>query len=211
MNKFLTKIREMGAKKVISYIVTFVVAAFLGIGMGASGMVSKADYDELKSKYDKVSNELESSKNTVNELQAKVDEAKPFFEMKDAEKEAMKIETHKKEEENKKEQERIAKEKKKEEEAKKQAELDARSITLGNGTYLVGKDIPEGVYDLYAVKGGGNVMSSDFRVNLIMGVSGNDDFYQREEQNVVLKDGTNIELKGVTVKFVPDDGYVINN
>ena len=42
-------------------------------------------------------------------------------------------------------------------------------------------------------------------------VSGDEDFYQREQQNVALKEGTNIELKGVTVKFVPDDEYVINN
>ncbi|CEO35438.1 Uncharacterised protein [[Clostridium] sordellii] len=47
--------------------------------------------------------------------------------MNDEAKEAMKIETAKKEEE-----------------AKKQTELDARSVTLGNGTYLVDKDIPEG-------------------------------------------------------------------
>lgn len=173
-------------------------------------MISENDYNELNSKYETANTELENSRNKVNELQAKVDEAKPFFKMNDAEKEAMKIKTAKKEEENKKEQERLAEEKRKEEEAKKQVELDARSVTLGNGTYLVGKDIPEGVYDLYAVKGGGNVMSSR-QVNAIMGVSGDEDFYQREQQNVALKEGTNIELKGVTVKFVPDDEYVINN
>ncbi|MDO7203451.1 hypothetical protein Q5M85_03615 [Paraclostridium bifermentans] len=66
---------------------------------------------------------------------------------------------------------------------------------MGNGTYLVGKDIPEGVYDLTAVKGGGNVQSSDFNVNLIMGVNGSSDFYQREQQNVALRDGATIDLK----------------
>ena len=210
MNNLLEKIKGLGAKKLISYGAAFIVGSFLGIGMGASGMISENDYNELNSKYETANTELENSRNKVNELQAKVDEAKPFFKMNDAEKEAMKIKTAKKEEENKKEQERLAEEKRKEEEAKKQVELDARSVTLGNGTYLVGKDIPEGVYDLYAVKGGGNVMSSR-QVNAIMGVSGDEDFYQREQQNVALKEGTNIELKGVTVKFVPDDEYVINN
>ena len=42
-----------------------------------------------------------------------------------------------------------------------------------------------------------------------MGVRGDENFYQREQQNVALKDGTNIELRNVTVKFIPDDGYVI--
>ena len=127
MNNLLEKIKGLGAKKLISYGATFIIGSFLGIGMGASGMVSEKYYNDLNSKYETVNSELGSSKNRVNELQAKVDEAKPFFKMNDEAKEAMKIETAKKEEE-----------------AKKQAELDARSVTLGNGTYLVDKDIPEG-------------------------------------------------------------------
>ena len=157
-------------------------------------MVPKDDYERLKAE----------NKN----LQAKVEEAKTFFEMKDAEKEALKIETLKKEEENKREQDKLAEEKRKEDELKKQKELEARTVTLGNGTYLVGKDIPEGVYDIYAVKGGGNVMSSS-GINLIMGVEGEENFYQREEQNAALKDGDTIELSSVTVKFVPDHGYEV--
>ena len=211
MKNLLEKIKALGIKKLISYGAIFIVGNFLGIGMGAFGMVDAEDYNELNSKYETVNTELQNSKNKINELQSKVDEAKPFFKMSDAEKEAMEIEAAKKEEENKKEQERLAEEKRKEEEAKKQAELEARSVTLGNGNYLVGKDIPEGVYDLKAVKGGGNVMSSDYNVNLIMGVSGSEDFYQREQQNVALKEGTTIKLSRVTVKFTPDDGYVINN
>lgn len=131
--------------------------------------------------------------------------------MSETEKEAMKIENAKIEEANKKEQERLEAEKAKEEEAKRQAELEARNVTLGNGTYLVGKDIPAGVYDLFAAKGGGNVMSSDYKVNLIMGTSGDESFYQREQQNVALKEGVTIELSSVTVKFIPDDSYSLNN
>lgn len=197
MNNPFKKSELLGSKKskkIISYGVIFITALFLGSGIGSSEMVPKDDYDKLKAE----------NKN----LQAKVEEAKTFFEMKDAEKEALKIETLKKEEENKKEQDKLAEEKRKEDEFKKQKELEARTVTLGNGTYLVGKDIPEGVYDIYAVKGGGNVMSSS-GINLIMGVKGEENFYQREEQNAALKDGDTIELSSVTVKFVPDDGYEV--
>lgn len=197
MNNPFKKSELLGSKKskkIISYGVIFITALFLGSGIGSSEMVPKDDYERLKAE----------NKN----LQAKVEEAKTFFEMKDAEKEALKIETLKKEEENKREQDKLAEEKRKEDELKKQKELEARTVTLGNGTYLVGKDIPEGVYDIYAVKGGGNVMSSS-GINLIMGVEGEENFYQREEQNAALKDGDTIELSSVTVKFVPDDGYEV--
>ncbi|GAA3663781.1 hypothetical protein [Asaccharospora irregularis] len=197
MNNPFKKSESLGSKKskkIISYGVIFITALFLGSGIGSSEMVPKDDYERLKAE----------NKN----LQAKVEEAKTFFEMKDAEKEALKIETLKKEEENKREQDKLAEEKRKEDELKKQKELEARTVTLGNGTYLVGKDIPEGVYDIYAVKGGGNVMSSS-GINLIMGVEGEENFYQREEQNAALKDGDTIELSSVTVKFVPDDGYEV--
>lgn len=197
MNNPFKKSELLGSKKskkIISYGVIFITALFLGSGIGSSEMVPKDDYDKLKAE----------NKN----LQAKVEEAKTFFEMKDAEKEALKIETLKKEEENKREQDKLAEEKRKEDELKKQKELEARTVTLGNGTYLVGKDIPEGVYDIYAVKGGGNVMSSS-GINLIMGIEGEENFYQREEQNAALKDGDTIELSSVTVKFVPDDGYEV--
>lgn len=210
MSKLFKKIKGLGLKKFLSYGATFIVALFLGVGMGGSGMVLESDYNKLNSNYEKVSEELQTSQNTVKDLQSKVDDAKPFFDMKNAEREAIKIETEKQEEANKKEQAKLAEQKKKEDEAKKQAELDSRSVTLGNGTYLVGQDIPEGVYDLSAIKGGGNVQSSG-QLNIIMGVSGDEDFYQREQQNVALKQGTNIELKGVTVKFVPDDAYFIKN
>lgn len=182
-------------------VIVGVVCFILGIGVAPKG-ISEDEYNKVKSNYETTKSELDNSKKTITELQGKVKEAEPFFKMDNAEKEAMKIESEKKEAELKAEQERLAKE-------KKQAELDARSVTLGNGTYLVGKDIPEGVYDLTAVKGGGNVQSSDFKVNLIMGVNGSSDFYQREQQNVALRDRATINLKSVTVKFVPDDEYVI--
>lgn len=197
----------------------------LGVGGSASASaeqeLSKAK-ETIKSNESQITdlnNEISGLKGNIDSLQSKVDKAKPFFEMDAAQQEALSIEAKRKEEENKKEaerleaekkaeEERLEKEKAEKEEAERLAKLEERSVTLGNGTYLVGKDIPEGVYDLVAVKGGGNVISSR-QVNVIMGVRGDENFYQREQQNVALKDGTNIELRNVTVKFIPDDGYVI--
>lgn len=163
------------------------------------------EHDGLEDKILKLENSVKDKDAEIESLNTKLASAEPYFKMNEAEKEAMKIETAKKEEENKIEQERLAQEKKNQEEEKRQAELDAKSVTLGNGTYLVGTDIPEGVYDLFAVKGGGNVQSSNLKINLIMGTIGDSNFYQREQQNVELKEGTKIDLSRVTVKFVPDD------
>lgn len=199
------KLREFLKKhKVIVVGVTALLVGFMSAPYG----VSEDEYNKVKSDYETVKADLDSATTKVKDLEAKVKEAEPFFTMKDAEKEAMKIETEKQEEANRKEQEKVAEQKKKEEEAQKKAALEANSVTLGNGTYLVGKDIPEGVYDLYAVKGGGNVMSTG-QANFIMGTSGDTEFYQREQQNVALKDGTTIELRTVTVKFVPDYNYIV--
>lgn len=188
-------------------VVVGIVALFVGF-MAAPYGVSEEEFNKVKSDYESVKTDLDSATAKVKDLEAKVKEAEPFFTMNDAEKEAMKIETEKKEAANKIEQEKVAEQKKKEEEAKQKAALEANSVTLGNGTYLVGKDIPEGVYDLFAVKGGGNVMSPG-QANLIMGVKGDSEFYQREQQNVALKEGTSIELRTVTVKFVPDYNYIV--
>lgn len=189
-------------KKNKGIIITALVAFAIGSISGSSG-ITQEDLDKVNNELTTTKSELDKSNETIKTLESKVAEAKPFFDMAETEKEAMKIEADKKAEENRKEQERIENE-------KKQAELEARTVTLGNGTYLVGKDIPEGVYDLFAVKGGGNVMSNG-QVNVIMGVEGDDTFYQREQQNVALKNDTTIELRRVTVKFVPDDDYVIAN
>lgn len=204
--KLLEKVKN---KKTLGMIITLIVGMFIG-GL-VSPLCSDSNHEGIEAKVSTLESTIEEKESEIAALNEKVDSAEPYFKMTSAEKEALEIETAKKEEENRIEQEKLAEEKKKQEEEQKQAELDSRSITLGNGTYLVGKDIPEGVYDLVAVKGGGNVQSSDYTVNLIMGVKGDSDFYQREQQNVVLREGMNIDLSSVTVKFVPDDGYTINN
>ncbi len=188
-----------------SKLATILIAGFVGMGVGVAGSDTTSLENELstlKADREKDLDTLAKQDEEIKTLKKKVEEAKPFFDMAEAEQQAMKIEADKKLAEQKAEEERIAKE-------EEQKKLDAMSVTLGNGNYLVGKDIPEGVYDLYAVKGGGNVMSSDYSVNLIMGANGDEDFYQREQQNVVLKEGTTIELSRVTIKFVPDFNYSI--
>ncbi|MBP3928865.1 MAG: hypothetical protein J6D47_04740 [Peptostreptococcaceae bacterium] len=203
--KLLEKLKD---KKVLSTIITLIVGVV--IGSTTAPVCSESKHDGVENKVLELENtiqekdtELKEQNAEIEELNKKVSEAGPYFKMTAAEKEALEIEATKQEEKNRIEKEKLEKE-------QKQAELESRSITLGNGTYLVGKDIPEGVYDLYAVKGGGNVQSSG-QVNIIMGVKGDSDFYQREEQNVALRSDTTISLRNVTIKFVPDDGYVINN
>lgn len=188
-----------------SKLATILIAGFVGVGVGVASSDTTSLENELstlKVDREKDLDTLAKQEEEIKALKEKVQEAKPFFDMAEAEQQAMKIEADKKLAEQKAEEERIAKE-------EEQKKLDAMSVTLGNGDYLVGKDIPEGVYDLYAVKGGGNVMSSDYNVNLIMGVNGDENFYQREQQNVALKEGTTIELSRVTVKFVPDFNYSV--
>ena len=204
--KLLEKIKT---KKTLEIVVSLIVGIF--IGGAISPLCSDSNHDGIEEKVSKLESAIKEKDSKIADLNEKVDSAQPYFKMSDAEKEALEIETAKKEEENKIAQEKLEEEKKKKEEAEKQAELESRSVTLGNGTYLVGKDIPEGVYDLIAVKGGGNVQSSDYTMNLIMGVKGDSDFYQREYQNIALRDGVNIELSNVTIKFIPDDGYTLNN
>jgi len=70
-------------KKNKKIIITAIIAFVVGIISGAGG-VSQEEYNSIKS-------ELDSSNSKVVELEAKVEKAKPFFEMQDSEKEAMKM------------------------------------------------------------------------------------------------------------------------
>lgn len=207
-------LKKFKNNKLVWLVPTFII----GIGLGSifASECKDPDHEGIEDTVSTLQNtiidkddKIETLNREIEVLDKKVEEAEPYFKMNEAEKDSLQIELSKKEEENRLEKERLEDERKKQEELEKQAELDAKSITLGNGTYLVGKDIPAGVYDLYAVKGRGNVISSG-SINIIMGISGDEDFYQREQQNAVLKDGDNIDLRSVTIKFVPDDSYSIN-
>lgn len=124
----------------------------------------------------------------VVELTAKVESAKPYFDLKDAEKKKMEAQA--------------ATEKKR---AEVKAKL-AKSFNLSNGRYTAGKDFPAGVYDLFAIKGGGNVSSDnmfDGGINAVMGIA-DDGFYQKTYRGIDLPDGTEINIDAVTINFVPN-------
>ncbi len=77
-------------------------------------------------------------------------------------------------------------------------------IRLKSGNYAAGIDFPGGVYTITAVKGSGNVSSSnlfDGGINAIMGTQ-NDDFYIKEYQNIDLPDGTTLSIDGLEVRLV---------
>lgn len=177
--KLLEKLKN---KKTLVIIITLSVGMFLG-GL-FSPLCSNSDHEGIEEKVSTLESTVKEKDAQIATLNEEVDSAEPYFKMTSAEQEKLEIETAKQEEKNRKEQEKLEEEERKQEEKEEQAELESRSVKLGNGTYLVGKDIPEGVYDLYAVKGGGNVQSSNYNINIIMGTKGDSDFYQREQQNV---------------------------
>lgn len=128
--------------------------------------------------------EISELNQEVDSLNDKIEEAEPWFEMKENEKEQIVQDNSKKEEE------------------EKQAELDAQSVTLANGYFLVGTDIPAGTYNIEATSGGGNVISNDGTINAIMGVA-NDGFYQKEYNNIPLREGATLTVLDVTIKLTP--------
>ncbi len=80
------------------------------------------------------------------------------------------------------------------------------SFTLKNGHFVAGDDFPEGVYDIIAEDGYGNVSSDNLiqGINAIMGTRDND--IAKPEQsykNILLKKGTTLSIDGVTIKIVP--------
>lgn len=80
------------------------------------------------------------------------------------------------------------------------------SAELGSGHYTAGIDIPAGTYQLTAVKGRGNVMSSNMfsgGINAIMGIS-DSDLYIKEFKNLKLPAGETLSISGVVVKMESD-------
>lgn len=182
----MSKMDKLKNKKIIKYIIVGVVCFIIGIGAGGSG-VTESEYNDLQAKYDE---SIKKSK----ELETKVAEAKPWFDMQENERKA--------------EEERIAKEKKEREdrekeeaEAKKKAELEARKKKLSNGKYEVGKDFEAGKYNIVAISGGGNVICSG-AINAIMGPA-DDGFYQKQYNNITFKSGQVLDIRDVTIELIP--------
>lgn len=84
------------------------------------------------------------------------------------------------------------------------AHLSAYSKQLSSGHYIVGMDIPAGTYDIKAVKGRGNVYSTNAYkggLNEIMGTSSND---VQSFDNCELPKGTILSVLGVKVSIKSD-------
>ena len=172
----------------------------LGIFIGILGapMCSESSHDDLIIQNEEITAKLEGVNSEMIVLNDKLEEAKPFFEM--SKEEQLKLEADAKAAEEK----RIADEKKKEEQKKKE-ELEAKTKTFSNGNYVSGEDFEPGNYDIIAIKGGGNVSSSNVfsgGINAIMGIA-NDGFYEKEYKNIKLPEGVELKIDGVTVKLVP--------
>ncbi|MBO3445290.1 hypothetical protein [Clostridium sp. CCUG 7971] len=198
MNYVKEDVEQSFFKKNIKVIIAIIVAFSLGAIGGSSIGIDEKEHEEVKSQLENKSKELETANSKISELETKVQEAKPYFDMSSAEQEAMKIEAAKKEEENKKEQERIAEE-------QRLAELEERTKTLKNGNFIAGKDFDPGTYDIVAIAGGGNVTGgSIFKggINAIMGPA-DDGFYQKEYKNIAFKEGESLKVSNVTIKLIP--------
>lgn len=122
----------------------------------------------------------------VDALQKKVQDAKPFFDMKQSEQYALK--------------EKVAKEK----EEHKAKLKEENSKTLSSGHFMSGKDFNAGTYNIEVVSGNGNVYSNNSKnsINAIMG-TGDNDVFQKTFKNAELPFGTTLTVDGLTIKLTP--------
>ncbi len=81
---------------------------------------------------------------------------------------------------------------------------------FSSGNYTAGVDFPAGKYDIIAVEGGGNVVSSNLfsgGINAVMGTEEMNetiDMYEQEYSNIDLPSGTVLSISGVTVRLTCD-------
>ena len=83
---------------------------------------------------------------------------------------------------------------------------------LISGHYTAGKDFPSGKYDIVAVRGDGNVSSSNAYsggLNESMGVSDNDQ-YTMQYKNANLTSGVVLSVSGVTIKITSSEDVNLN-
>lgn len=166
----------MNKKMIAPVIVAGVIGAVIGSSIPS----------EKEKNYDQLLKDKAILVGQVDDLQKKVEDAKPYFEMKQSEKLAL--------------EEKASKEKAE----KTDKLLEENSKTLSSGHFMVGVDFQAGTYDIIAVSGNGNVYSNNEKnpINAIMGVR-EDDMYQKTFKNVYLPFGTTLTVDGVTVKIIP--------
>lgn len=90
---------------------------------------------------------------------------------------------------------------------KKRVNPLTETIELESGNYVAGTDFPAGTYNIVAIKGTGNVSSTNMfsgGINEIMGVD-NDGFSIKEFKNVELSQDTGLTISGVTIQLVPSN------
>lgn len=83
-------------------------------------------------------------------------------------------------------------------------ELKPFSEKFSSGFYTAGVDFPAGTYNLKAVKGSGNVISTDGTLNVIMGTQ-SDDMYEKTYNNAEFSNGTILSISNVTVELASVD------
>jgi len=101
-------------------------------------------------------------------------------------------------------EEKRLKEEKNAEEKRLKVEKAENEKIFSSGNYISGKDFKAGIYDVIAIKGGGNVHAGNVWTggfSAIMGVK-DDGFYEKEYKNVELPDGVKLEVKGLTIKLI---------
>ena len=175
------------------------IALILGYSIGSSPVESyQSIVSDLKSENKEMKTSIETKDKELEKLTGLVEQAKPYFDMKEEEQAKLA------EQAEKEKAERLAREEE-ERKAEEQARIDAMTVELSNGNYIAGTDFDAGTYDLVAVKGGGNVSSSNMYsggLNAIMGTA-NDGFYEKEYKNIKLPAGTELTISGVTIKLIP--------
>lgn len=77
-------------------------------------------------------------------------------------------------------------------------------VILKPGIYVSGQDFDPGAYDVFVREGYGNVISdnSERGINAIMGDT-EDDFCITEFNNLLLDEGTSLEVSGLTILLYP--------
>lgn len=81
--------------------------------------------------------------------------------------------------------------------------VKAQYYNFKNGNFLCGTDFEPGTYDVIATSGIGNVNTSDYDFNAIMGVKSEDDFDMAEQkyENIVFEDGVTLTIDGVGIRL----------
>ena len=105
-------------------------------------------------------------------------------------------------------EEKELKEEKIEEAKRLKAEKAENEKILASGNFTSGKDFKAGTHDIIAIKGNGNVHSSNMfsgGINAMMGIR-NSEFYEKEYKNIKLPEGTTLKVfNGVTIKLIFKD------